>query len=200
MEKSIWVQVPSRPPTQNLYNSGSKTKLNGDLLLQITIFYGDLIAWKNCLCYYDIMKNKRFLGRGFNNRIKIFAVITVLLTAGAGAFYFFIYNKPETAFEREVKKMATDYYENYYYARIEKQFPAEEVKNKLQIQVENGIRPVTLRQLVLLNGGKNLDFRKKVEGRGYKCDEETSSIILTPKKPFGKKDYDVKVSLICNKK
>ena len=119
---------------------------------------------------------------------------------GLGGFYFFVYDQPEKVFEREVAKMAADYYENYYYARIEKQLPENEVKNQLQLQTENGIRPITLRQLILLNGGKNLDFRKKVEKRKYKCDEETSGVVLTPKKPFGKKDYDIKISLVCNKK
>lgn len=106
-----------------------------------------------------------------------------------------IYHNPEKVAEREIKKMARDYYENHFYH----QFVGKKGENgaRLAKYQEHGLSPVLLRHLLSYDGAKYDNLRKYFDNKEIACDTEKSQVTIKPKEPFGRNDYEVLVFLYC---
>ena len=95
--------------------------------------------------------------------------------------------------ENNLKSIGKDFYSDYY-ARIEKNKDEENLKSFLSDFQNIGIK-VSLESLERNNFKGNEKKLKKLSG----CDKSKTIVTIYPQKPYGKKDYKIKVKLSCKK-
>ncbi len=93
----------------------------------------------------------------------------------------------------ETEKIATDYYETYFYPKLASS--EKGAKDFLEKYTESGLAPVPLRQLLLFDNARHQDSRPLYETE--ECNTNNSLVLFYPKSPFGKKDYRIDIKLSC---
>lgn len=135
----------------------------------------------------DFVKNdKRILITGVIILFLIVLGTFLALTVGSTAFNL----------ESELRVMGSDFYENFYYDQLNK---SEEEKVKLLSQYSSIGLKVNVDNLVRSNKEVN---EEKVKGfinpkTKEECDLENTKVIIYPKSPYGKTDYDMEVQIEC---
>ena len=125
--------------------------------------------------------------------VMIFASVVLVL----GALFLMYYFEPERTANRELERMAKEYYEDYLYERFIENSDLGTEESLAEFS-EGGLDRVRLRQLLLYNGGANSWARKYFEGK-YRCDLDATEVIYHPASPFGVKDYTVEYKPSCKK-
>lgn len=101
-------------------------------------------------------------------------------------------DSPKRIAERKLAMIAKDYYENYFYERfVGERDPATTLKPYARM----GFQKVYLRQLLLFDNQRHQSARKWFEE--YKCDTNTTAATYYPEEPFGRGDYRVEYTLVC---
>ncbi|MBQ6355362.1 hypothetical protein IJJ18_03045 [Candidatus Saccharibacteria bacterium] len=120
-------------------------------------------------------------------------IISVLAVAGnlAASAYF----SPEKIVEREMTKIAKDYYENYFYENYTEKYLSQ--KDKLERLEKNGFPYVYLRQLLHYDNGKHADSAPNFRYEGYTCDTNKTHVIFYPTVPYGRTDYRAEYHYEC---
>ena len=111
-------------------------------------------------------------------------------------FLLIRFNSPkmkQQAIENDIKTMAADFYENYYYDLITKDFGADQLAKFKK----SGI----IVDLNILGRHKSENLEKikefKHPKKDVECDREKTKAIIYPKESYNKNDYEIKVELSC---
>ena len=115
-------------------------------------------------------------------------IFTIILTT------FF---NSEAIAHRKSEKLAKEYYEEYYYGRFIETIDESVFDTKMKTFEETGLQPVTLRQLLLYQNGKNQAYKKYFATKDFNCDKNTTTAQFFPVYPYGVKDYTVEYKYSC---
>lgn len=94
----------------------------------------------------------------------------------------------------DFRAMGRIYYEEYYYDTFVGERSGVEIQNIFLPYTETGFRAVTLRELFTFDNGRLAGREAQFEG----CNKIHSNIKITPTPPFGKTDYHLETTLVCN--
>ena len=140
-------------------------------------------------------KTKAFLSQ--NKKIMmVVSLIVVALVVFLVGFMFLSGNSREKELTQMLEDMGREFYEEYYYDGLNKtESEKEEFFKKYEKQ---GIK-INLKNLSRYNSKVN---EKKIKEfvnpkTNESCDLDSSMVYIYPKKVYGKKDYDIKVQLVC---
>lgn len=119
------------------------------------------------------------------------SILTIIIFVTLMVVGFSIFNliaTPEFLVKNRINRIATDYYENYFYDSV----PDHEA---LSIYKDTGLAKVSLRQLLLYSDKKHatsLEFFEKY------CNLEKTSIKVFPEEPYERQNYHVDYAYSCN--
>ena len=117
----------------------------------------------------------------------VFIIISIVLMIGSS----FLDNKnKEEELNYRLESLGIVYYEQLYYDSIE-----GEKKEYLDMMKDVGIN-INLSSLILNVYNEDPGFFINNE-TNEKCDYEKSYVVIYPKKPYGKKDYEIDYKLEC---
>lgn len=118
----------------------------------------------------------------------ILAMLVVILAVLLSTFA-----SPERVVKSKVESIATDYYENYFYPEITEgnSTPLSQIMERYE---ESGFAKVTLRQLLLFDGGRHTSSTAALTAY---CDENATFIQIFPTPPFSKTDYHIDYHYSC---
>ena len=143
-------------------------------------------------------KNRKslFEGMDITRRIAMILIFGAMVAVIVFAVYKAI-NTPEKRVKDRIAQYASDYYEEYYYPKIKKNVDENVFEDVMRQYAERGIEDgrVTLRQLMLYNGGK---FSNELETISDYCNLDSTIVEIYPEKPYEKENYHVKYKYSCN--
>lgn len=120
-------------------------------------------------------------------------LVAVFIVIASLAANFFL--QPQNLAKSELAKLATDYYENYYYDRLAAKKNPQKLTEVLSHYSEVGLPSVRLRQLLLFD---NQRHAKSIQYfTAYQCDTNQTAVKYFPLQPYGKKDYRVEYTYAC---
>ena len=135
------------------------------------------------------------------NKKIVIAVGIVLLVALASCIIAITVShskkeEPKEDLNAILKKLGTDFYEDFYYMNIGSS--DEERATKLSRYETIGIK-VDLDNLSRYNSEEVKDDIEKFvnEKTNEKCDKNNTKVIIYPKSPYGKTDYEIETKLEC---
>lgn len=120
-------------------------------------------------------------------------VIAAAIAVVAGATLAAIFLNPEAATKRKIDSLAHDYYENYYYEKI--QNSVADFDTIMPKYATTGMTKVPLRQLLLFDNGRHLNEK---DALGKYCDIDATYIQIFPEEPYAKQNYRVEYIYSCN--
>ncbi|MBR5046126.1 hypothetical protein IKX73_00625 [Candidatus Saccharibacteria bacterium] len=120
----------------------------------------------------------------------ILAMLTVILTLLFSNFY-----DPEKLTTKRIEEITADYYETYFYPRIENYGTTDKSMSDIMSRYkETGFSKITLRQLLLFDSARHADLSKLLTKY---CDPEATYVKIYPDEPYGKTDYHVDYTYSC---
>lgn len=122
-------------------------------------------------------------------------IVILLLVVGIGVIPKLFDNQEEELTNRLVE-IGKDFYEEFYYPQVGEN--DEEKAKFLANFSEYGIK-VSLNNMARVKSGEPDDILAEFKNKRKKqdCDKDASMVVIIPKKPFGKKDYEIKPELVC---
>ena len=140
------------------------------------------------------VKHKLFapIARKISIVVVIVSTLAVVGNLAASAYF-----APEKIVEREMTKMAKDYYENYFYENYTKNYLSSGNTEKLERLEKNGFPYVYLRQLLHYDDNKYADSAPNFRYEGYTCDTNKTRVTLYPVAPYGRTDYRTEYHYSC---
>ena len=137
---------------------------------------------------------RKFL-RNFHLTARKLTIIVIILAiiAVAGAVLAAIFLNPEAVTKRKIDSLAHDYYENYYYEKI--QNSTADFDTIMPKYAKSGMTKVPLRQLLLFDNGRHLNEK---DALNKYCDIDATNIQIFPEEPYGKQNYRVEYNYSCN--
>ena len=130
-------------------------------------------------------------------KITLVCLVASIVIVAASLCIGFFFN-PEVIAERKMKRLASDYYENYFYEKFVSTIGEGDFDEAFEKYNETGFAPVYLRQLLLFDNERNAEYEKYFNSVSYKCDKNATKIQVTPVAPYGKKNYKVNYTFSCN--
>lgn len=106
-----------------------------------------------------------------------------------------IFNK-ERIITNKVKKMAYEYYSEYYYDSLKEGRKKEDFEKIMDKYSGIGFK-ISLENISSIDNGKYKEEVESFGSKNKKCDELNTRAIIYPEKPYGKKDYRIEVELDC---
>ena len=128
----------------------------------------------------------------------ILGVIAIASITVIVASISIVFLKDQNRTEALINRMATDYYENYFYPNFSSSKGFKSIKDLDSAMAkyrEYGFSPVKLRQLLLYDNRKNDQYRKDVTKY---CDEEATSVKFYIDPPYEKNSYHYDITYSCN--
>ncbi len=120
----------------------------------------------------------------------VLAMLTVILTLLFSNFY-----DPEKLTTRKIESITADYYETYFYPRIENYGTTDKSMSDIMSRYkETGFSKITLRQLLLFDSARHADAAELLTKY---CDPEATYVKIYPDDPYGKTDYHVDYTYSC---
>ena len=128
----------------------------------------------------------------------ILGVIAVAsLVVVVGLIVALLFNN-ENMVKSKISALANDYYENYFYKNLTSSEKFKQIKD-LDTAMEkyhtNGLSPVTLRNLLLYDDQKNIEFRDYLTKY---CDENATTVKFYMDPPYDQKSYRAEITYACN--
>lgn len=120
-----------------------------------------------------------------NSILTVIAFVTLMVV---GFAIFNLIATPEFLVKNRIKKITSDYYENYFYDSV----PDHEA---LDIYKDTGLAKVSLRQLLLYSDKKHATSLELFEKY---CDLESTYIKIYPESPYDRQNYHVDYAYSCN--
>ena len=148
----------------------------------------------------DMVKKKKLRRYGRKSdamvarRVIIGVIIVAIAVVMVGLITSFFCND-ERMTQRKIDEMTREYYEDYIYPKlINGAMSKEEINKVMERYVKWGFSPVSLRQLLLYDGRKNME-----EGGFVKnyCDENETKAKIYPEAPYDKKSYRIEYMYKC---
>lgn len=127
-------------------------------------------------------------------RVIIGVIIAVIVVVMIGLIASFFCSK-EAITQKKIDEMSREYYEDYIYPNlINGSMSKEDIADVMERYEKWGFAPVSLRQLLLYDGRKNME-----EGGFVKnyCDENETKMKVYPEAPYDKKSYRVEYEYKC---
>ena len=140
----------------------------------------------------EVKKEKKPINKKLIIGIAAGAVIIIVLVILSITVFF---NK-ERIITNKVKKMAYEYYSEYYYDSLKEGREKEDFE-KIMAKFSGIGFKISLDNIVNIKNGK---YKEEVESLGSKkkkCDKLNTRAIIYPEKPYGKTDYRIEVELDC---
>ena len=140
----------------------------------------------------EVKKEKEPINKKLIIGIAAGAVIIIVLVILSITVFF---NK-ERIITNKVKKMAYEYYSEYYYDSLKEGREKEDFE-KIMAKFSGIGFKISLDNIVNIKNGK---YKEEVESLGSKkkkCDKLNTRAIIYPEKPYGKTDYRIEVELDC---
>ena len=104
----------------------------------------------------------------------------------------------ENMVKSKISALANDYYENYFYKNLTSSEKFKKIKD-LDAAMEkyhtNGLSPVTLRNLLLYDDQKNIEFSDYLTKY---CDENATTVKFYMDPPYNQKSYHTEITYACN--
>ena len=120
-------------------------------------------------------------------RVWIVALVLVLLASIM--VYINVLKPKESALEKKIHVIASDFYENFYYTHMTQGKTQEEIDSFLQEYSETGIK-INIENLSRFNPEEYADVLNEFQDpEGNVCDPDKSGVIIYPKTPFSITDY-----------
>ena len=127
-------------------------------------------------------------------RTFVFCIVTICIVLVISGAYVSFYYAPDKVAERELVRIAKDYYETYYHDAVSK-LP----EDQLAEATENGLPTVPLRLLYLFDNGRHEDSRDLFETDKLNCNSNSTYVRFVPYAPYGPTDYKMGYTLNCDK-
>ncbi|MBR3257312.1 hypothetical protein IKG02_03460 [Candidatus Saccharibacteria bacterium] len=108
-----------------------------------------------------------------------------------------VFFNDEAIAHRKFNQLVREYYEDYFYDKMMETIEDDLVEKKLAKFAQSGVQPVTLRQVLLYQNGKNSEYKKYFDTGAFYCDKNNTEAIIYPEEPFGKKDYHIEFKYSC---
>lgn len=130
-------------------------------------------------------------------KVTIFIIAIGVLVTVAVVIFTNLYHGTFFA-ERKFEEISRSYYENTLYEEFLTVHEGEDLGEAFS-KYRNGFT-VKLRQI--LNSAflkENQNYRSYFDTDSYSCDTNSSTAVFMPRAPYGKKDYEVELNLVCSK-
>lgn len=127
-------------------------------------------------------------------------ILVVIIIAAIIVIFAVIHSlifTPEAITKSNLSKLASDYYENYYYESIvnSKEFQSlDNVDSAMNKYTKKGFPKIKLQQLILQNQSSNQELTNQI--LKY-CDEDSTIITFYPELPFDRTSYHVEFDYSC---
>lgn len=148
---------------------------------------------------FEVSEIKKFIMD--NKKIFIVSVVALVLVVVVivGAVFLFGNGSAmstKAKYEKTLREMGKDFYENYYYERTGKS--DDERKEFLSKYSTTGIK-IDLENLARYNGEVNKEKVADLTDSDNKnvCDSKNTRVIIIPKEGYKKSDYEIKLELDC---
>lgn len=128
--------------------------------------------------------------------ISLLGIIIVSATAIVSSLLISANFHPQLDAERELKKLANDYYIEYLYPRIlgiHRNTP----EVVLADYIDTGLPSVRLRQMLMYNDHAHADSLKYFSNAHYQCDTNYTYVRYFPVAPYGPRDYTAEYTYSC---
>ncbi len=116
----------------------------------------------------------------------------------AFSFMFTSLFDPIKRSERELTKLANNYYIEYLYPRALGKY-LDQPKLILDNYTESGLPTVRLNQLLSYDSTKNANSFATFSNDYYQCDTNATTVRYYPVEPYGPKDFTVEYQMSCEK-
>jgi hypothetical protein len=140
----------------------------------------------------EVKKEKKPINKKLIIGIAAGAVIIIVLVVLSITVFF---NK-ERIITNKVKKMAYEYYSEYYYDSLKEGRKKEDFE-KIMAKFSGIGFKISLDNIVNIKNGKYNEEVESLGSKKKKCDKLNTRAIIYPEKPYGKKDYRIEVELDC---
>lgn len=143
-------------------------------------------------------KSKTHKNKFSNVQIITLAIIIISIIVVFISLIAAIIMQPERQIHGTIEKLASEYYEDYYYEII---INSEEFKNQPDLNSvlgkyqEKGFSAIPLSELLLYDSQKNQAYANFLTKY---CDENETTIKFYPDPPFEKTSYHTEYSYSCN--
>ena len=145
-------------------------------------------------------KNKRRNRKNLTNptqKIILGVIAAASLVVVIGIIIALFFNN-ENMVKSKISALANDYYENYFYKNLTSSEKFKKIKD-LDAAMEkyhtNGLSPVTLRNLLLYDDQKNIEFSDYLTKY---CDEKATTVKFYMDPPYNQKSYHTEITYACN--
>lgn len=131
------------------------------------------------------------------NKKSIIVIIVLIVLLICMSIFNLLFNNKSEKFnvDKALEELGKVYYEQEYYPKV-KSFYNKYANDRLKDDEIKGIK-LTLRNIINIFEEVSAEkFYKK----GSYCDFVQTYVLINPKYPYGKKDYNIKVSSSCTKK
>lgn len=129
----------------------------------------------------------------------IIALVIIALATVVGSAVATWYFTPDKVAQREIERLAKDYYENYFYDNFSANLTSDKRESEFNRYVERGFSPTYLRQLLNYDDGKHQNSAQYFNDQSYTCDTNSTRVIFYPYAPFSSTDYTMKIDMHCEK-
>ena len=128
-------------------------------------------------------------------KIGIIAGVAVVVVAIIVGIFVFKNKSNEEALKGNLEKLGKSFYEEFYYPSQEKS--QKDVKDFVKRFEKTGIK-VNLENIAKTSKADKTLIEAMVNNKTKKkCDSANSYVVIYPKKPYGKTDYKIEVTLSC---
>ena len=128
-------------------------------------------------------------------KIGIIAGVAIVVIALVVGIILFLNRSNEKTLTANLNKLGKQFYEEFYYPSQEKS--QEDVKEFIKKFEKTGIK-VNLENIAKVSKVDQDLVKTMVNSKTKKdCDKTASYVIIKPKKPYGKTDYTIEVTLEC---
>ncbi len=130
-------------------------------------------------------------------KVTVILILVGIVAAALAIVFTHLYDNSYFA-EKKFEELAKNYYENTLYEDFITDHNGEDIGEAFK-KIPAGFR-VKLRQILnseFLNNNQN--YRSYFDTKSYTCDTNTSDVVFKPHEPYGKKDYDMEITLNCVK-
>ncbi|MBQ3263681.1 hypothetical protein IJH06_01015 [Candidatus Saccharibacteria bacterium] len=123
----------------------------------------------------------------------IFVVIILAMLIVILATLLSHFSDPERLVKTRIEDIAADYYENYFYTKIES-YTSQPTEKILESYKDKGTQKYSLDYLLLFDGERHSDSAAVLTKY---CDENDTYVKYFPVEPYGKTDYRAEITYAC---
>ena len=128
-------------------------------------------------------------------RKTIFSVIIIAIFVVVISAIVLLFANDETRVKSNISKLASDYYENYFYVNLTSSPKFKDLDSTMSKYQEHGFAPISLNELLLYGNQKNEDYSDFLTKY---CDRNQTYIKFYPDSPYTKESYHTEYSYSCN--